>query len=80
MVKSENLSLAQSKDLGKPSARQDAVLLAKWFHKIIEVIEQDSIASQLKRQKLQDQNRGRLFTNLKASNNEINTVDSFHFI
>lgn len=80
MNKSEFPSLAQSKDLGKPSARQDAVLLAKWFHDIIEVVEQESIASHLKRQKLQDQNRGRLFTNLKASDNEINAVDSFHFI
>jgi hypothetical protein len=29
----------QAKDLGKPSARQDAILLTKWFHDIIEVIE-----------------------------------------
>ena len=50
-------------DLGKPSARQDAVLLAKWFHDILDVIEQESIASQVKRQRLQDNNRGRLFNN-----------------
>ena len=46
--------LAGGKDLGKPSARQDAVLLAKWFHDIIEVIEQESIKSTFKRQQLQE--------------------------
>ena len=49
MNRSEFPNLAYSKDLGKPSARQDAVLLAKWFHEVIEVVEQESIASQLKR-------------------------------
>jgi hypothetical protein len=49
MNKSEFPHLTSSKDLGKPSARQDAVLLAKWFHEIIEVVEQESIASHLKR-------------------------------
>jgi len=49
MNRSEFPHLTYSKDLGKPSARQDAVLLAKWFHELIEVVEQESIASQLKR-------------------------------
>jgi hypothetical protein len=29
-------------NLGKPSSRQDAVLLAKWFKDIMEMIELDS--------------------------------------
>jgi len=44
------------------------------------VIEQESIKSTFKRQKLQEQNKGRLFANQKATEDEIHSLDSFHYV
>ena len=49
-------------NLGKPSSRQDAVLLAKWFKDIMEMIELDSQV-----QRANSNQQGKLFPNQKTS-------------
>jgi len=56
------------------------LLLAKWFHDIIEVIESESIQSEQRRQKFSDQNQGRLFATQKTYIDETNSQDAFHYV
>ena len=52
-------------NLGKPSSRQDAVLLAKWFKDIMEMVEAESLFT-----KTQQETQQKLFPNHKQNANE----------
>ena len=65
------LKLAEKEDLGasnlgKPSSRQDAVLLAKWFKDIMEMVELESQST-----KREAHAQQKLFPNQKQSENEL---------
>lgn len=62
------MGLSQA-NLGKPSSRQDAVLLAKWFKGIIDMIEMEYQKSKTKYTK--QGNKKKTFPTQKSHENEI---------
>ena len=70
------MGLTQS-NLGKPSSRQDAILLAKWFKNILDMIESESHKSQ---QYYQKQGQKKIFPTQKNHEHEISQTDSYLMI
>ena len=65
------MGLSQA-NLGKPSSRQDAVLLAKWFKGIIDMIEDES---QMSKNYYAKQGMKRTFPTQKTHESEISQTD-----
>ena len=70
------MGLSQA-NLGKPSSRQDAILLAKWFKCIIDMIENEY---QTSKNYYARQGSNRTFPTQKANDSEISQTDQYLLI